>query len=591
MGKYLRAAMLNIAVIILFIAMYAFSGKVSAKPHIQFSYNVEQAQGKAPLVKAYINGRNLTEKSSIKAKVSGADFDRAMDFGLENMEKFSSSGEGIHYIILFDNSMSVDKKQFGQAKEELVKLRKKMSGKDIMDLYTVGSNSPSGKKKHITQGKSKTSEKEQIKAIRAIKRDKTKTVLYRSLSEVLATADNDDIRTVVLIITDGEDDSQGKNNKSYQVNPVVKSSKIPVYGVLLKNIVKNPDKAKTRNTKKNILNEKISHGYYEECVQVKDVVKGFKNIREILYDGTYVATLRQENLSNRTTTDASLVLICDNEETGLSNGRFTYNNIGEADTKPPVISNIKKTGGNSIQFTIRDDKTKYINGAGEAANYTVKDSSGKDWKIDKVNANPESGTYELIFSDKLYTGEYTIRCSNITDDSQEKNSITETASFSFEGLDRKIENIKDIVNVYWWVLLIAVVIITGIVLIIILKHRPVKTEKIIVEQSDEAGVRLLGITVTDNNGITSEVEWNVEGSIFIGRSDICDVCFNDEMLSKQHFVIEVTGKGCYIEDLDTTNGTFVNGVKMSGKRRISDGDIVMAGCEKFVFHTLDSEVK
>ena len=55
--------------------------------------------------------------------------------------------------------------------------------------------------------------------------------------------------------------------------------------------------------------------------------------------------------------------------------------------------------------------------------------------------------------------------------------------------------------------------------------------------------------------------------------------------------MEITLSGCYIEDLDTTNGTFVNGVKMTGRRRISDGDVVTAGREKFIFHTLGSEVK
>ena len=56
------------------------------------------------------------------------------------------------------------------------------------------------------------------------------------------------------------------------------------------------------------------------------------------------------------------------------------------------------------------------------------------------------------------------------------------------------------------------------------------------------------------------------------------------MLSRQHFVIEVTKMACYIEDLETTNSTFVNGVKMTGKRKLSEGDIITAGREKFVFH-------
>lgn len=158
-------------------------------------------------------------------------------------------------------------------------------------------------------------------------------------------------------------------------------------------------------------------------------------------------------------------------------------------------------------------------------------------------------------------------------------------------MDSKVENLKNMVNIYWWTGLIAIVIVIGVILAIIVKRKSGRTEKIIINSSDKAGSGLLAITITDNEGITKEVEWNIEGSIFIGRSDICDVYFNDESLSKQHFVVEITLSGCYIEDLDTTNGTFVNGVKMTGRRRISDGDVVTAGREKFIFHTLGSEVK
>ena len=49
-------------------------------------------------------------------------------------------------------------------------------------------------------------------------------------------------------------------------------------------------------------------------------------------------------------------------------------------------------------------------------------------------------------------------------------------------------------------------------------------------------------------------------------------------------MIEVTKMGCYLEDLESTNGTFVNGVKVTGRRMLLDGDIITAGREKIVFH-------
>ena len=44
---------------------------------------------------------------------------------------------------------------------------------------------------------------------------------------------------------------------------------------------------------------------------------------------------------------------------------------------------------------------------------------------------------------------------------------------------------------------------------------------------------------------------------------------------------------CYIEDLETTNDTFVNGVKITARRMLLDGDVITAGREKFVFHTVN----
>ena len=40
---------------------------------------------------------------------------------------------------------------------------------------------------------------------------------------------------------------------------------------------------------------------------------------------------------------------------------------------------------------------------------------------------------------------------------------------------------------------------------------------------------------------------------------------------------------CYIEDLETTNSTFVNGVKITGKRMLLDGDVITAGRENLSF--------
>lgn len=577
------------AVVIAVLGVLANLGVAAARGNITAAYNVEQAYGKPPVIKAYINGNKVTEKSEFAGKVAGADFKEDRQFYEEEVCRFDKSKEGIRYIILLDNSRSVDKKQFLQAKKELIKLRKSMSEKDKMTLFTVGSDHSKGEKKRVINANGKKELKKQVQQIRALKRTKGKTVLYRSLTQVLGTAEGEELRTVVLLITDGEDDSQGKNNRTYQVNSAVKNSRIPIYGLLLKNVSSRPDKEKMRNTRKNILEEKISRGYYEECDSLKNVTAGFRNIWNVLYKETYVVTLREENNSNRTTTDARAFILCDNHEIAYGKGVFTYNQVGESDTEPPFLTDIKKSGDKSVKFSIQDNQTKTVCGAGLKENYTVKDKSDKEWKIEKVHFDKAKNTVELVFEDDLYSGEYSIQCRNITDDSQEENAVDETSKFSFEGLNGDVEKVKGAIKTYWWAALIGIVLVLGILILMVLKKRQNKTVEVDAEALVQSDSKLIELTVTDKFGNTKVMEWNVEGSIFVGRSNICELYFEDDSLSKQHFAIEITKVACYIEDLETTNGTFVNGVKISGRRMLADGDIITAGMERLIFHAAKNE--
>lgn len=586
MGRRLRN-ILGMATVIMILSMG--TGMETYAAGMTVPYNIEQAQGHAPKVKAYINGSKISGKLYLQGKVAGDDFDSGINLRQENIQKFSKSGEGIHYIVLFDNSASVDISQFKQAKKELLKMRQSMKDADRLDLYTVGSNHARGEKKRIISSVGKKHLSQDKKRLRKISRTGKKTVLYRSLTQILDSVDNSRQRTVVLLITDGEDDSQGKNNKTYEVNPAVKNSKVPIYGILLKNISKKPNKEKMANTRKNILNEQVSRGYFEECVSAGNVSSGFSVLNNIWQQKTYVVSFREENNSNKTTANATLLLTGSGAEMTLKAGEFSYSDVGEADGQPPELSGIKKTGNKSIQFRLRDAECSVIHGGEDIKNYTVKSKDNKVWKIAKVSRKSAADdTYEMLFEEELYSGKYTIECKGITDDSQEKNVMNQKTAFTFKGLDGKKERLKDTVRSYWWILLFVIVLVIGIVLVIIVKRRPEKIVEMDAQSLHKADSKLIRLTITERTGTVRDVEWTVEGSIFVGRSDICNIYFDDDRLSKQHFAIEANKMACYIEDLETTNGTFVNGVKLSGRRMLLDGDEITAGREKFQFYMVDA---
>lgn len=70
-----------------------------------------------------------------------------------------------------------------------------------------------------------------------------------------------------------------------------------------------------------------------------------------------------------------------------------------------------------------------------------------------------------------------------------------------------------------------------------------------------------------------------EGVNEVGRSSDCWLTLEDEISSRVHARFHVDGSGCEIEDLSSRNGTFVNGDRIVGKRRIHDGDRIRIGRE------------
>jgi len=68
-----------------------------------------------------------------------------------------------------------------------------------------------------------------------------------------------------------------------------------------------------------------------------------------------------------------------------------------------------------------------------------------------------------------------------------------------------------------------------------------------------------------------------DGSFNIGRNPTCEVYIPDSSISRKHACVTISGRKAFIEDLDSLNGTLVDGEKLLKKTAFELGEIAVLG--------------
>jgi hypothetical protein len=66
-------------------------------------------------------------------------------------------------------------------------------------------------------------------------------------------------------------------------------------------------------------------------------------------------------------------------------------------------------------------------------------------------------------------------------------------------------------------------------------------------------------------------------TVSVGRLPECTISINDSNISRNHAEIKAGPTAYIVADLGSTNGTMVNGVRITGQRPLNDGDIISFG--------------
>jgi DNA-binding winged helix-turn-helix (wHTH) protein len=81
----------------------------------------------------------------------------------------------------------------------------------------------------------------------------------------------------------------------------------------------------------------------------------------------------------------------------------------------------------------------------------------------------------------------------------------------------------------------------------------------------------------------------VEGTNIVGRDPRCTVWVDGSGVSKRHARISIARGEATLEDLESSNGTFVGGRRITGPRRLSDGDVIDLGAATVSFRMWSDE--
>ncbi len=90
------------------------------------------------------------------------------------------------------------------------------------------------------------------------------------------------------------------------------------------------------------------------------------------------------------------------------------------------------------------------------------------------------------------------------------------------------------------------------------------------------------LLINDENGKSNFTIGGEE--IIIGRSDECGLVLKAQAVSRKHSKLFMEGPIYYIADLNSTNGTFVNGVKITEKTALAHRDSIAIGQARIEFY-------
>lgn len=516
-----------------------------------------------PQVSVEMRGKGYSAKD-VKAKLG------TEKLSVENIHEFSAEDSVCTYILI-DLSGSV-RGSFDLIKENINSYIDKMGDNDKVIIITFGETK-------VTSLLKGTESKSEIKAkVNKLQCTENGTLFYEALKEAYqmanATVSQYD-REYVLAFSDGIDEQRGSTTYE-EIKDLYKTHTLPLYAACASNA--------SQNAADRFGSLARSSGGSIKMISGKN---DFANLLKEINDVTLLELKADNNIADGQTKQLVIQYAGSQVECDVPVTRALE------DKQAPHIKEIRHIAESNV-FVI--EFTESVLGADRIGAYHIVDTNGKQIGIETVKVSDSGKQVEVKVKNELRNKEYEISFKGITDCSNEKNLLTDKETIKVTGV--KTSNV-DLVWILLACLAVGVVIILVVVLLVMKSSKnsndfeelnqglkPVENRvreyqsgPVINEKHHIKAENITRVRLRIKTGRTSEqnIETNLVSSLIVGRSDTCDIYIDDTKLSRQHFVIESDGNNLYIMDLQSRNGTSLNGIRVNSRQILHSGDKIVAG--------------
>ncbi len=578
---------------------------------------IEQIYVNMPEMRAYFTklDENISGKGNITAFFKD-DNNKDVTVNCIDVKNFSETGDGIDYYVLLDTSASISEDTFSKLKKAVISVNSSLGKNDRMTLVTFGDSAD-------PIYRSDKSDEALDSVLSGIKATSGSTSLYHALAKTaeLAEQNNNDgyKRKECILYTDGYDEAAGKETIDETKADLLKYN-IPVYTVSAVGSA-SEDNSKlgelSRTTGGRIIVPTAGKTYTDMTEEILSEIKGSK---VVIFEADNNIIPRKE-----------VTLSVKFRDIDVTSKKDVYMTHSQPDNTAPKIEKAELDGTDRIKIYFSEN----VSGADNIKNFTVTNSSQNDLLVKEASYEVKNSQYiaTITIDSEIIKDDYIISCQNICDVSMEKNNISNTLKVYLDGIEGPNMFIQALLS-WQGIILAAVIVIATVVLVIVIvrvrrkraaaqnqppvvhvvqpviqpvvqqppAQAPAQTpaqqpqeeaqnslaqpqQQIISGIEKKAPKYVVNIKETNSimmniqldGGESKPVEIEFEDRLVVGRSSSCDVCIDDKYMARNQFFIEKEGGCYYLTDLNSTNGTMLNGIRIHEKQRLEKNDVITAG--------------